>query len=171
MKISRREIRKLVRESLEERGMVPMMSEADSNSHVKDEVLEHMINTLWEDALETAAVYGVENGWLSNPESQIADKKNEIPQEAKDEAEKILDEFEKLNDKSIGEIAEELDTTEYDMLGYYIVMQALGHGVSWSDSREGSLDVPLMDTGILLLVAEDALSSQEDITENWNLNL
>jgi hypothetical protein len=170
MKISRKEIRKLVRESLEERGMVPMMSEDESSSHVKDEVLDHMINTLWEDALNTAAVYGVEDGWLTDPEAQIEDKKNEIPQEAKDEAEKILDEFEKLNDKSIGEIAEELDTTEYDMLGYYIVMQALGEGVSWSDSREGALDVPLVDTGILLVVAEDALRNQEDITESWNLN-
>lgn len=169
MKISRKEIRKLIRESLEERGMVPMMSEDDSDSHVKEEVLEYMTKTLWEDALETAATYGMEDGWLEG-RSEIEDKKNEIPKEAEEVARKMLDEFEKSNEKSIGEVAKDLETTEYDMLGYYIVMQALGSGVAWSDSRDGNLTVPDMDNGILILMAEDALQTQEDLTENWNLN-
>ena len=74
--------------------------------------------------------------------------------------------------KSIGEIAADLGTDDVEALGYYIPMQMQGHGVAWSDSREGNLDTPNKEAIESYVAAEYAVKSAFGAAtpEEWDLN-
>ena len=173
MKITRKQIRQLMRESLIEKKIIlseqspeyllqppePREEEVDRDID-RDALLDKIAETLWEEALLGVVEEGKMGGWIpedTSSESIVAELSLEIPPEVEREAGDFLNALEGFAGKSIGEIATDLQTEDIDSLGYYIPMQMLGHGVSWSDSLEGQLDTPSKENIESLVAAEDAI--------------
>lgn len=188
MKITRKQIRHLMRESLIEKGIIlgeqsqsfiqeppiddeePLAAEID-----RDELIDQIASTLWKDALFSRAEEGFLEDWIPDSESHegiISEFEDKIPPEVTREAGDFLNALEGHAGRSIDDIAAELKTQDLEALGYYIAMQMVGHGVAWSDSREGSLDTPHKEAIEAMMAAEDALKAVygDSTPDNWDLN-
>lgn len=186
MKITRKQIRQLMRESLVERGIIvceqsqtfvpePEITEPVVADIDRDELVDQIASTLWKDALFSMAEEGFSEGWIPDSESHegiVTEFEDRIPPEVQREAGDFLNALEGHAGRSIDEIAAELKTQDLEALGYYIAMQMIGHGVAWSDSREGSLDTPYKESIEAPIAAEDALKSVygDSTPDDWDLN-
>ena len=107
-------------------------------------LVEEMAEVIWADTLHTVAMqvaeeYETPNNWIGLVMHQLGE---DVPKEAASDARRFLKDFKKANgETSWFHIANNLNVTDEDLdtFAYYIVMQTLGQGVAWSDSRPGEL--------------------------------
>lgn len=190
MRITRKQVRELMRESLIDKGVIVTEQMQQQQSFVpeapvaapemevdvdRDELINTIAETLWEDALLSMVEEGKAEGWIPHEvshESIVAQLEDSRPTEVDREAGDFLNALEGHAGKSVGEIAADLRTDDVEALGYYIPMQMQGHGVAWSDSREGNLDTPNKEAMESHMAAEYAVKSAFNATtpEEWDLN-
>ncbi len=172
MKITRKQIRSLIRESLIESGNI-ILEQVDfperdvnsqqqatvqatkepvriSDSDMREELIDVIAKTLWEDALVSAFEGLHQEGRISDGvrNSDVTNSfASEIPPEVRTQAENYLAAFEGTNRKSFEDVMKELDISysELNEFGSMMTLQMLGHGVRWSDDHEVELNTPLKD--------------------------
>lgn len=153
-----------------EPAMQPMESGID-----RDELIDQIADTLWEDSLYSMVEEGKMDGWIpqeQNTESIVDQFKDNRPSSVDREAGDFLNALEGFAGSDIETIAADLGTDDIEALGYYIPMQMMGHGVSWSDSREGDLDTPYKESTEARMEAEEAIRAAfgAGTPEDWDLN-
>ncbi len=190
MRITRKQVRELMRESLIDKGLIlgeqmqpqpsytpkaPPVAQAMEVDIDRDELVGEIAENLWKNALFSIAEEGKQEGWIPNEvshESIVAQFEDARPTEVDREAGDFLNALEGHAGKSVGAIAADLQTDDIEALGYYIPMQMMGHGVAWSDSREGNLDTPNKEEIESRMAAEYMVKSAFGATtpEEWDLN-
>jgi len=110
------------------------------NGEFKDEIIEGLVEGLWlpnwADAMEEAGE--------DLPRNITLDTADPPPDEVEDFAKKLYTATTKANGFSLSTFFSETeDTSDPQRFGYYIAMEAQGHGVSWFDDHEGAPGRPL----------------------------
>jgi len=138
---------------------------AEALKPYRSELVDAMAKYAWKNGLMEAVEQVQAENDMRYPGlvSDLEDDWKRAP-DVKKEMRMFLKSFEEHNDgKWYDVVAAQTDADEGDIdtLGYYLYMQSMGHGVAWSDSREGELDTPdceLYDTYVLTeQVVDDAV--------------
>lgn len=102
---------------------------------MKDTIINHMARTLFVNAYANEVEEGTLPGFPKASQGQNwMDVAPATPQSAQEAAKKLYEKIEELNaPQTMESICEESQAKE---LGYCLVMEALGSGVSWADNHE-----------------------------------
>jgi hypothetical protein len=153
---------------------------AEELKDYEDELLDAMVETAWEDTVYTALGYASEDfdleaddyGTLESLTAEVPEDRSEIEAEMR----KFVKGFEQHHGgkKWYRIFAESTpaDGSDIEYLGYYLYMQTVGHGVDWSDSREGEFDTPYNQANDTYGEAEGAIRDEleelgYDTSEWW----
>jgi hypothetical protein len=119
---------------------IDVYDEERDNNPTKDRediIVEAMARAMF---VSSWADYEEEHGRYY-PGQELMDIAPDTPQDAIDEAVKLYDEIEEINDIDFNDFippgfSDDWDRELADEFGHYLAMEALGHGVSWMDDYE-----------------------------------
>jgi len=114
-----------------------MGTDKDRDLLILDAMARAFFVTAWAD-------YEEETGWPSGSPSgmDLMDIAPDTEEEAEEEAVKLYDEIESLNNIDLGEFVDSHDWPAQEF-GHYLAMEAMGTGVGWADSwPEHGLEIP-----------------------------
>ena len=111
----------------------------------REDLIDSMARTVWCNAWASA----MEEAGRSISGAKIEEVAPPTPAEAHRVAEAFMAALEEANDVALERVWEELDGEAKD-LGHYLIMEALGTGVAWTDDHDDEHGLEVPDLEVIL---------------------